>query len=194
MSWKKITSQPLKNAFIISAIYILFLTNFLLRILSFVEPTFNGIAIVIFLLIPFLLIINGLFFPKLWQKLINLLFFSLPILLSILIFTNPIIILFFAVYQPDHEIRLKNYNLTIYNKSAGFLINPSQGFVLHQEKVIFPGIKITKKIYTNNSIDLYAVDYQTIDNTVILDFIYFDNKGRQNKISKELELKKFVYF
>jgi hypothetical protein len=163
-------------------------------VLSFVEPLFNGLAVSLFLLIPFLLIVNGFLFTKWWQKIINLLFFIVPSLVSILVFSNQVILLFISVYQPDQEIKLRDYNIAIY-KTSGFFIESSQGFILKQEKVIFPGIKLMKKVYQNNNFSLYDIDYKKNgDKRIILDFIYFDEKGKQQKYSQQLELKKFIYF
>ena len=186
--------RPLINLLFFGTISFLFLANFIFQVLSFVEPLFNGLAVSIFLLIPFLLIVNGFLFPKWWQKIINLLFFIVPSLLSILVFSNPIILLFISVYQPNQEIKLPDYDIAIY-KTSGFFFESSQGFILKQEKVIFPGIKLVKKVYQNNNFPLYDIDYKKNgDRRIILDFIYFDEKGKKQKYSQELQLKKFIYF
>jgi hypothetical protein len=66
---------------------------------------------------------------------------------------------------------------------------------LKQEKVILPGIKLTKKVYENNNFYLYDIDYQKSgDDRITLNFIYFDEKGKRRKYSQELLLKKFIYF
>ncbi|MBW4668137.1 MAG: hypothetical protein KME60_12125 [Cyanomargarita calcarea GSE-NOS-MK-12-04C] len=194
MKLLRIRIRPLINLLFFGTSFILFLTNLIFQVLSFVEPLFNGLAVSLFLLIPFLLIVNGFLFTKWWQKIINLLFFIVPSLVSILVFSNQVILLFISVYQPDQEIKLRDYNIAIY-KTSGFFIESSQGFILKQEKVIFPGIKLMKKVYQNNNFSLYDIDYKKNgDKRIILDFIYFDEKGKQQKYSQQLELKKFIYF
>lgn len=194
MKLLRIRIRPLINLLFFGTIYFLFLGNLIFEILSFVEPLFNGLAVSLFLLIPFLLIVNGFLFPKWGQKIINLLFFILPSLLSILIFSNPVILFFISVYQPDQEIKLQDYNIGIY-KNTGFFLQFSPGFILKQEKVIFPGIKLMKKVYQNNNFSLDEINYKkNSDNRIILDFIYFDEKGKQQKYSQEFQLKKFIYF
>jgi hypothetical protein len=111
MKLLRIRTRPLINLLFFGTIYLLFLGNLIFQVLSFVEPLFNGLAVGLFLLIPFLLIVNGFLFPKWWQKVINMLFFIVPSLLSILVFSNHVILLFISVYQPNREIKLPDYNL-----------------------------------------------------------------------------------
>ncbi len=194
MKLLQIRTRPLINLLFFGTIYLLFLGNLIFQVLSFVEPLFNGLAVGLFLLIPFLLIVNGFLFPKWWQKVINLLFLIVPSFLSILVLSNHVILLFISVYQPNREIKLPDYNIAIY-KTSGFFIESSQGFILKQEKVILPGIKLTKKVYENNNFSLYDIDYKkNSDNGITFNFIYFDEKGKRRKYSQELQLKKFIYF
>jgi hypothetical protein len=196
--FKPSKNQPLLNLVIITFLSVLFLVNLILKILSFVFPSFNAIAVALFLLIPFLLIINGFFFRRWWVKLINFWIFLLPSLLSLWIFNNAtIIFLLIGIYQPDQEIKLKYYNIVVYKSPIWLDTDVQQGFVLKQEKIIFPGIKLAKPIYENKNHYLEKIEnYQLIGrDKVVLDFVYYDvGKKRKRKESKEFQVKDFVYF
>ncbi len=191
-------NQPLLNLVIIAFISVLFLANLLLKIFSFVFPSFNAIAVALFLLIPFLLIINGFFFRRWWLKLINFWIFLLPSLLSLWIFNNAtIIFLLIGVYQPEQEIKLKSYNIVVYKSPVWLDTDAQRGFVLKQEKIIFPGIKLAKPIYENKNSYLEKIEkYQLIGrDKVVLDLVYYDvGKKRKRKERKEFQVKDFLYF
>ena len=196
--FKPSKNQPLLNLVIIGFISGLFLVNLIFKIFSFVFPSLNAIAVALFLLIPFLLIINGFFFRRWWLKLINLWIFLLPSLLSIWIFNNAtIIFLLIGIYEPEQEIKLKSYNIVVYKSPVWLDTDAQQGFVLKQEKIIFPGIKLAKPIYENKNYYLDRIEnYQVIGrDKVILDFVYYDvAKKRKRKESKEFQVKDFLYF
>ena len=196
--FKPSKNQALLNLVIITFISVLFLVNLIFKIFSFVFPSFNAIAVALFLLIPFLLIINGFFFRRWWLKLINFWIFLLPSLLSIWIFNNAtIIFLLIGIYQPEQEIKLKSYNIVVYKSPIWLDTDVQRGFVLKQEKIIFPGIKLAKPIYENKNYYLEKIEnYQLIGrDKVVLDFVYYDvGKKRKRKESKEFQLKDFVYF
>jgi hypothetical protein len=191
-------NQPLLNLVIIGLCTVLFLVNLIFKIFSFVFPSFNAIAVALFLLIPFLLIINGFLFRRWWLKLINFWIFLLPSLLSIWIFNNAtIIFLLIGIYQPEQEIKLKSYNIVVYKSPIWLDTDAQRGFVLKQEKIIFPGIKLAKPIYENKNHYLDRIEnYQLIGrDKVVLDFVYYDvGKKRKRKETKEFQVKDFLYF
>ena len=191
-------NQPLLNLVIIAFISVLFLVNLLLKIFSFVFPSFNAIAVALFLLIPFLLIINGFFFRRWWLKLINFWIFLLPSLLSLWIFNNAtIIFLLIGVYEPEQEIKLKSYNIVVYKSPVWLDTDAQRGFVLKQEKIIFPGIKLGKSIYENKNYYLEKIENYQISgrDKVVLDLVYYDvGKKRKRKETKEFQVKDFLYF
>jgi hypothetical protein len=194
---KNIKNQPLRNLIIIISLSCLFLTNLIFQIFSFVNPTLNIIAVTIFLLIPFVLAFNGFFFRKWWQKILNFSVFFIPTWLSVWIFQNLIgtFFLLIASYQPDQEIEIESYKIAVYNNLATF--DSPQGFILKQEKVIFPGIKIAKPIYEENNSYLYRLENYRIVNSdkILIDFIYYDSdKQKKRKVTKEFRLKNFVFF
>lgn len=191
-------NQALLNLIFISFISFLFCLNLRFQIFSFVYPTFNAIAVALFLLMPFVLIINGLFLSKWWQRLINFLIFILPSLLSMWLFNNgTIIFLLIGTYEPEQEIKLKSYNIAVYKSPRWLDTDAQRGFVLKQEKIIFPGVKIVKPIYENKNLYLDKIQtYKIINkNKVILELVYYDvPKKRKSQDSQEFELKDFLYF
>jgi hypothetical protein len=195
--WKllrQIINRPGINLLIIIVLSFIFILNVFFQLISFVNPVLNAWAIALFLLVPFLLIINGFFFRKWWLKIINAIFFVVPSLVSIFFFTNPIYLIYIAVVQADQEIKFQSYNLAFY-KTGGYFIDRYQGFIIKQEKVIFPGVKLSKQVYQQGNFPLYRVDYKFVgQNKVLLDFLYFDGNNKQQKMSKLLDLKTFVYF
>ncbi|MBW4446694.1 MAG: hypothetical protein KME38_07415 [Spirirestis rafaelensis WJT71-NPBG6] len=196
--FKPSKNQALLNLVIITFLSVLFLVNLILKIFSFVFPSFNAIAVALFLLIPFLLIINGFFFRRWWVKLINFWIFLLPSLLSIWIFNNAtIIFLLIGIYQPEQEIKLKSYNIAVYKSPIWLDTDVQRGFVLKQEKIIFPGIKLAKPIYEDKNHYLDKIENSQLigRDKVVLDFVYYDvGKKRKRKESKEFQVKDFVYF
>ncbi|MCV3214854.1 hypothetical protein OGM63_15235 [Plectonema radiosum NIES-515] len=196
--FKPSKNQPLLNLVIIGLCTVLFLVNLIFKIFSFVFPSFNAIAVALFLLIPFVLVVNGFFFRRWWLKLINFWIFLLPSLLSLWIFNNAtIIFLLIGIYQPEQEIKFKYYNIVVYKSPVWLDTDAQRGFILKQEKIIFPGIKLAKPIYENKNRYLDRIEnYQIIGrDKVILDFVYYDvGKKRKRKESKEFQVKDFIYF
>ena len=191
-------NQPLLNLIFISFISFIFFLNLRFQIFSFVSPTFNAIAVALFLLMPFVIIINGFFLTRWWQKLINFLIFILPSLLSIWLFNNgTIIFLLIGTCEPEQQIKFKSYNIAVYKSPRWLDTDAQRGFVLKQEKIIFPGVKIVKPIYENKNLYLDKIEnYQIIGkNKVILELVYYDvPKKRKSQDSQEFELKDFLYF
>jgi hypothetical protein len=191
---RQIINRPGINLLIIIVLSFIFILNVLFQLISFVNPVLNASAIGLFLLVPFILIINGFFFRKWWLKIINAIFFAIPSLVSIFFFTNPIYLIYIAVLEPDQQIKLQSYNLAFY-KTGGYFIDRYQGFIVKQEKMIFPGVKLSKQVHQEGNFPLYRVDYRFVgENKILLDFLYFDGNNQQQKMSRLLDLKTFVYF
>jgi len=119
--------------------------------------------------------------------------FSFSIVLNIwlwkIIITIMLGLMFFMTSSDErlNTIDMKNYNVNVYRLDAGAVT--SFGVAIYQEKTIFPGLHLVKRLYA--SYDRYEVEYRiTGVNDIDVDVF---NDGEI--IDKEhFTLKRFVYF
>lgn len=126
-------------------LYILAIINYFHPVIRFDSRLLNNALMILVLLIPVGLMIQGFFFKSVVGKTLNTLIWIIPCLVGILI--SIMIVPFSArAFEPIKSINLDHSDIVAYRTNGG--ATTSFGIQVRQEKDIFPGIKLVKTVYS----------------------------------------------
>lgn len=166
--------------------YLLSLANYFYPVLRFKSVVANHIYISLVLLMPVMILFIGFFYKRLVIKIINTSIFIIPCLVGLplsLILLSLLSVDIFSGnvgrgFEPIDQLGFASYNITAYRTNGGAATG--FGIVVRQEKEVFFGVLLVKKIYSEyhtDNVSLIKTDEKTI---------------KINGVKHEV--KKYVYF
>jgi hypothetical protein len=177
----------------LSLLYIFTVINFFIPIIRFDYALLNYLAVIFAMLIPLILIFNGLRFQETWLKLGGM-FLFIPLALGSLLFAAIVGFGTIFIIQDGHDasferiksIQLQSSNLVVYRTNGG--ATTDYGLVIRQQKQILPGLSFVRDLH--NQYRCYDVpQYKMLNESSIeLDL----DCANASKLT--LTPKRFIYF